>query len=161
MLLILINELSLSILTCIKYSSVILSLQAASNGPDTTVHHRSLSLSSSSSDHYLSSSLSYLNPASKILPFLEVWQSLNEQYFKELEAALDEVFRRDLGCHLTVFDGLQQWREDPLEELLQEDVVVLQPGLVLDPVEPGAEDLPPGHAAVVHEDDAAARDGGG
>ena len=36
-------------LTCIKYSSVILSLQAASQGPDTAVHHRRLSSSSSSS----------------------------------------------------------------------------------------------------------------
>ena len=44
MLLILINELSLSILTCIKYSSVILRFKAASNGPDTTVDHGSLGI---------------------------------------------------------------------------------------------------------------------
>lgn len=87
MLLILIKK--LSILTCIKYSSVILSLQAASNGPDTTVDHGSLGIILII---IILINESYLNPASKILSFLEVGQSLNEQYFKELEAALDEVF---------------------------------------------------------------------
>ena len=75
--------------TCIKYSSVILSLQAASNGPDTTVDHGSLGIILFI---IISINERYLNPASKILSFLEVGQSLNEQYFKELEAALDEVF---------------------------------------------------------------------
>ena len=72
MLLILIKK--LSILTCIKYSSVILSLQAASNGPDTTVDHGSLGIILII---IILINESYLNPASKILSFLEVGQSLN------------------------------------------------------------------------------------
>ena len=39
---------------------------------------------------------------------------------------------------------MKEGREEPLEELLQQHLVVLQPALLADPLEPGGEDLTPG-----------------
>ena len=47
-------------------------------------------------------------------------------------------------------DAGEKWREKPLEELLEDDVMVFQPGLCLDCVEPGGEKLLPCEASRIH-----------
>ena len=67
-----------------------------------------------------------------------------------MEAALHQVEGGDGGRQPAGGGSGQEGRQQPLEQLLEDHVVVLQPGLEPDGREPGGEQLLPGQTGRAH-----------